>query len=157
MGVGGRVALVTARGRDLVERLTGATEGLLRLLLACVLAAVVAGCNGGTVDRHALTNDAATLDSIACEGALLAGDVARGRTTTYFAREQAEELRIQSSNFADALSRRKALPSILRRVREKAKHAAVLATVLQRLHDHPSDHRVGAAVAIRLKKLGGCP
>jgi hypothetical protein len=157
MGVGGRVALVTARGRDLVERLTGATEGLLRLLLACVLAAVVAGCNGGTVDRHALTNDAATLDSIACEGALLAGDVARGRTTTYFAREQAEELRIQSSNFADALSRRKALPSILRRVREKAKQAAVLAAVLQRLHDHPSDHRVGAAVTIRLKKLGGCP
>jgi hypothetical protein len=157
MGVGGRVALVTARGRDLVERLTGATEALLRLLLACVLAAVVAGCNGGTVDRHALTNDAATLDSIACEGALLARDVARGRSTTYFAREQAEELRIQSSNFADALSRRKALPSIVRRVREKAKHAAVLAAVLQRLHDHPSDHAVGAAVAIRLKKLGGCP
>ena len=41
------------------------------------------GCNGGTVDRHALTNDAATLDSIACEGALLAHDVARGRTTTW--------------------------------------------------------------------------
>ena len=81
MGVGGRVALVTARGRDLVERLTGVTEGLLRLLLICVLAVVVAGCNGGTVDRHALTNDAATLDSIACEGALLAGDVARRRTT----------------------------------------------------------------------------
>jgi hypothetical protein len=157
MGVDGRVALVMARGGDFVGRLTDVIEGSLRLFLACVLAAAVAGCNGGTVDRHALTNDAATLDSIACEGALLAGDVARGRTTTYFAREQAEELRIQSSNFADALSRRKALPSIERRVREKAKHAAVLATVLQRLHDHPSDHRVGAAVAIRLKKLGGCP
>jgi hypothetical protein len=117
---------------------------------------VVAGCNGGTVDRHALTNDAATLDSIACEGALLAGDVARGRTTTYFAREQAEELRIESSNFADALSRRKALPSIERRVREKAKHAAVLAATLQRLHDHPSDRAVGAAVASALKKLGSC-
>src|SRR5450432_1983143 len=115
MGVGGRVGLVTARGRDLVERLTGAIEGLLRLLLICVLAAVVAGCNGGTVDRHALTNDAATLDSIACEGALLAGDIARERTATYFAREQAEELRIQSSNFADALSQRKTLPSIVRR------------------------------------------
>lgn len=157
MGVGGRVALVTACGRDFVDRLTGVIGGLPGLLLICVLAVVVAGCNGGTVDRHALTNDAATLDSIACEGALLAGDVARGRTTTYFAREQAEELRIQSSNFADALSRRKALPSIVRRVREKGKQAAVLAGVLQRLHDHPSDHKVGAAVAIRLKKLGGCP
>jgi hypothetical protein len=157
MGVEGRVALARARGGDFVRRRTDLTERLLRLLLACVLVVLVAGCNGGTVDRHALTNDAATLDSIACEGALLAGDVARGRTTTYFAREQAEELRIQSSNFADALSRRKALPSIVRRVREKAKQAAVLAAVLQQLHNHPSDRVVGAAVAIRLKKLGSCP
>ena len=129
---------------------------MLRLLFICVLAVMVAGCNGGTVDRHALRNDAATLDSIACEGALLAGDVARGRTTSYFAREQAEELGIQSSNFADALSRRKTLPSIERRVREKAKHAALLAVTLRRLHDHPSDRAVGAAVARSLMKLGSC-
>ena len=70
--------------------------------MAIVAVLALAGCNGGTVDKHALTKDASTLDSIACEGALLARDVARGRTTTFFAREQAEELRIQSSNFADA-------------------------------------------------------
>ena len=121
-----------------------------------VAAALFAGCNGGTVDRHALTNDEATLDSIACEGALLAGDVARGRTTSYFAREQAEELQIQSSNLADALATRKALPSIERRVRAKAKHAAALAAVLRRLHDHPSDRTVGAETARTLRALGGC-
>jgi hypothetical protein len=126
------------------------------VLCICLVAFVVAGCNGGTVDRHALKNDSATLDSIACEGALLAGDVARGRTTTYFAREQANVLRIESSNFADALSQRKALPVIERQVRAKAKHAAALAVTLQRLHDHPSDHAVGAAVASTLKKLGSC-
>jgi hypothetical protein len=87
---------------------------------------------------------------------LLAGDVARGRTTTYFVREQAEELRIQSSNFADALSRRQTLPSIERRVRERAKHAGVLAATLQRLHDHPSNRAVGTAVAGALRKLGSC-
>jgi hypothetical protein len=157
MGVEGRSRVPRLAGGDPVGQLTGLTDALRGLLLACVLVVLVAGCNGGTVDRHALTNDSATLDSIACEGALLAGDVARGRTTTYFAREQAEELRIQSSNFADALSRRKALPSIVRRVREKASYAAVLAGVLQRLHDHPSDRAVGAAVANRLKKLGSCP
>jgi len=117
---------------------------------------MLAGCNGGTVDRHALKNDGATLNSIACEGALLASDVARGRTTTYFARVQAEVLRVESSNLADALSHRKTLPSIEQKVREKAKHAAVLAATLQRLHDHPSDRAVGAAVASRLKKLGSC-
>jgi hypothetical protein len=129
-----------------------------RRLIAPLLSAAVllAGCNGGTVDRHALTNDAATLDSIACEGALLAGDVARGRTTTYFAREQANVLRLQSSNLADALSKRKTLPSIEQRVRAKARHAAVLATVLERLHDHPSDHTVGAQVERRLRALGSC-
>jgi predicted outer membrane protein len=118
---------------------------------------VVAGCNGGTVDRHALTNDSATLDSIACEGALLAHDVARGRSTVYFAREQAEELRTQSANLADALSRRKTIPSITKKVRQKARDAAALAATLGRLHDHPSDRAVGTTVERRLKKMGNCP
>jgi hypothetical protein len=104
-----------------------------------------------------LTNDASTFDSIACEGALLAHDVARGRTTTYFAREQAEELRIQSSNFADALSRRQTVPQIERKVRAKAKEAAKLARTLGRLHDHPSSRRVGSAVERELKQTGNCP
>jgi hypothetical protein len=126
--------------------------------VALVAAALIlAGCNGGTVDRHALTRDASTLDSIACEGALLARDVARGRTTAYFAREQAEELRIQSSNLADALSRRKTVPGIEQKVRTKAKDAARLASTLQRLHDHPADQTVGAAVEHTLKKAGSCP
>jgi hypothetical protein len=129
----------------------------VKRLIAVVAASVLAGCNGGTVDRHALTNDASTIDSIACEGALLAHDVARDRTTTFFAREQAEELRLQASNFADALSRRKTLPEIEQAVREKAKEAARLASTLQRLHDHPADRSVGAAVERALKKLGGCP
>ena len=123
-----------------------------------VLGAIaLAGCNGGTVDRHALTKDASTLDSIACEGALLAHDVARGRTTVYFAREQAEELRIQSSNLADALSRRKTVAGIQQQVRQKAKDAARLASMLQRLHDHPADRSVGASVERALTKMGSCP
>jgi hypothetical protein len=124
-------------------------------LVAAALA--LAGCNGGTVDRHALRNDASTLDSIACEGALLAHDVARGRTTTYFAREQAEELQLESSNFADALSRRETAPGIEQKVRKEARDAARLASTLQRLHDHPSDRTAGALVGRMLTKMGGCP
>jgi hypothetical protein len=129
----------------------------MRVAAALAAAVVLAGCNGGTVDRHALTNDASTLDSIACEGALLAHDVARGRTTTYFAREQAEELHIQSSNFADALSRRKTVAGIEQKVRAKAKDAALLASTLQRLHDHPADKAVGVEVERALAKAGDCP
>ena len=129
----------------------------MRAVAAVAAVVVLAGCNGGTVDRHALTNDASTLDSIACEGALLAHDVTRGRTTTFFAREQAEELNIQSSNFADALARRKTAPGIEQKVRAKAKDAARLATTLQQLHDHPADKAVGAEVERALAKAGSCP
>jgi putative copper export protein len=31
-----------------------------RVIVLVVSVVIVAGCNGGTVDRHALTNDAAT-------------------------------------------------------------------------------------------------
>jgi hypothetical protein len=126
-------------------------------VVVMVAAFALAGCNGGTVDEHALRNDSSTLDSIACEGALLAHDVARGRSTRFFAREQAEELRIQSSNFADALSRRKALPQIERQVRAKAKRASKLASTLQRLHDHPTERTVGVSVERALEKMGNCP
>ena len=129
----------------------------MKPVLMAAAALVLAGCNGGTVDRHALTNDASTLDSIACEGALLAHDMARGRTTTYFAREQAEELHIQSSNFADALSERGTVPGLEQEVRRKAKDAARLAAMLRRLHDHPADEAVGADVERALTKMGSCP
>jgi hypothetical protein len=130
---------------------------LLRVLAIAASAALLSGCNGGTVDRHALTNDAATLDSIACEGALLAHDVAQGKTTANYTREQAEELKIQSSNLADALAKRHALPSIEKRVRAKAKEASGLAATLGRLQDHPSDREVAMMVERQLTKLGGCP
>ena len=53
----------------------------LRCLAVVLTAVVLAGCNGGTVDRHALTNDAATIGSINCEAWLLARAVARDRVT----------------------------------------------------------------------------
>lgn len=131
--------------------------GLARILAFAACATFLVGCNGGTVDRHALTNDAATLDSIACEGALLAHEVAQGKTTSNYTRGQAKELEIQSSNLADALASRPALPLIEQRVRAKAKVAAKLATTLRRLQDRPSDRDVAASVEQRLTKLGSCP
>jgi len=127
-----------------------------RLFAVAVASVVFAGCNGGTVDRHALTNDSATLDSIACEGSLLASDVSQGKTTTYYAREQAEELQIQSSNLADALATRRAVAAIERKVRKKSIDAARLAAILGRLHGAPSNRHASARIARQLKKLGGC-
>jgi hypothetical protein len=128
-----------------------------RRLILLLAALVLTGCNGGTVDRQDLTKDAETLDSISCEGALVADGVARGRTTVFYAREQAEELKVQSSNLADALSQRPAVASIEQRVRAKSRDAARVASILWRLHDHPSDSAVGAEVERALKKAGDCP
>ena len=129
----------------------------MRRLTSVVAVLALSGCNGGTVDRHALTNDAATLDSIACEGAIVANGVARGRTTVFFAREQAEELRIQASNLADALARRPTAAGLEARVRVKSREAARVAAMIERLHDDPSDRAAAAAVERALKRFGGCP
>jgi hypothetical protein len=129
---------------------------LLRALALAASAVLLAGCNGGTVDRHALTNDAATIDSIACEGALLAQNVAKGKTTSNYTREQAEELEIQSSNLADALAHRHALASIEQKVRANAREAAKLSAILGRLQGDPSDREVAATVEAQLRKIGGC-
>jgi hypothetical protein len=122
-----------------------------------ILAALaLAGCNGGTVDRHALTNDASTIDSINCEAWLLSGAVARDRVTTYYAREQAEELAVQAGNFADALARRPTATGLEQRVRAKAKDASLLASRLWKLHDRPADRDGARALAAAFRQAGSC-
>ena len=121
------------------------------------LAVVLAGCNGGTVDRHALTNDASTLDSIACEGALLAHDVSKGASTKYFARVHSDALRAQASHLADALSERPTSPGLERRVRAKAKDASAVASVLSRLHHNPTDRERAARAERALDRARKCP
>ena len=125
-------------------------------LLAVVAASFVAGCNGGKVDRHALTKDAATVDSIACEGALLARLVTRDDSVHLFTRVHADELRLQASNFAHALSQRDTVDRIEQRVRAEGRRAASVARELELLHRNPNDHQVSAAVAQRLEAIGRC-
>ena len=124
--------------------------------MAAAVALLGAGCNGGTVNRHALTNDAATLDSIACEGALLARLVAKGKSVHLFTRVQADELRLQASNLADALSERDTVVGLQSRVRAKGREAAGVARQLELLRQHPADRMVAQAVARRLDAIGGC-
>ena len=107
-------------------------------------------------DRHALTKDAATVDSIACEGALLARLVTRGDSVHLFTRVHADELRLQASNLADALSQRDTVDRIEQRVRAEGRRAASVARELELLHRNPNDHQVSAAVAQRLEAIGRC-
>jgi hypothetical protein len=129
---------------------------LVRTLALFAAAAVLAGCNGGTVDRHALTNDASTIDSINCEAWLVARAAARGDVTSYYAREQAEELHLQAANLADALGRRPTATGLKQRVRAKARDAAQLAALLQRLHDHSTAKAVSERLAQQFMRAGNC-
>lgn len=126
-----------------------------RAALLAVLVASLAACNGGTVDRHALKQDSEAIDSLACEGALLADDAGKGATTHNFVEVHAGELAQSASNFADALSERPTLTAIERDVRAEARKAGVIAGLLDQLKED-QDRPVAESLRDRLEKQGGC-
>jgi hypothetical protein len=118
-----------------------------RLASLAVLVFAVTGCNGGTVDTHALQRDAENVASLASEGGLLADDVSRGRSTKYFGRVHAKELSRKASNLEDALAERPTSPAITSDVRKLSKLAGKVSRELERLHLHPTDR--GVAVSLK--------
>jgi hypothetical protein len=117
-----------------------ATVALGLLLLS------LAGCNGGTVDRHALKRDAENVASLATEGELLATDVSNGRSTKYFVRVHAKDLSRAASNLEDALAERPTSPGITSDVRKLSKLAGKVSGELEQLHLHPTDRGVAASL-----------
>jgi hypothetical protein len=126
-----------------------------RAALLAVLVAALAACNGGTVDRHALKQDSDAIDSLACEGALLANDAGKGETTHNFVEVHAGELAQTASNFADALSERPTLPAIEREVRAEGRKAGQIAGLLDQLKEDP-DRPVAENLRDQLEQQGGC-
>ena len=135
---------------------TAANHLVVRLLvlLACI---ALAGCNGGTVDRHALANDGEAIASLACEGRLLARDVAGSDTTMRFAHVHAGELRQRASNFEDALSERPTVEGIEGSVRSQARKAGRIAGLLESVERAPDDEANARNVAASLQRQGDCP
>jgi hypothetical protein len=111
-----------------------------------LLVLALAGCNGGTVDHHALQRDAEKVGSLASEGQLLANDVSKGASTKYFARVHAKELSRAASNLADALAERPTSPGIEANVRKLSKLAAKVSRELEQLHLHPTDRATAEAL-----------
>jgi hypothetical protein len=111
-----------------------------------LLSLSLAGCNGGTVDPHALKRDAENVASLATEGELLANDVSKGRSTKYFVRVHAKELSRAASNLEDALGTRPTSPEITSDVRKLSKLAGKVSAELEQLHLHPTDRDVAASL-----------
>src|SRR3954452_20685737 len=91
-------------GTELVQirALLNGSAALRAAILLCLVCAFATGCNGGTVDDHALKRDAEKVSSLATEGGLLANDMSKGASTKYFARVHAKELSQAASDLADA-------------------------------------------------------
>jgi predicted outer membrane protein len=113
--------------------------------LALLLLALT-GCNGGTVDRHALKRDAEKVGSLATEGALLANDVSRGASTKSFARVHAQELSGAASDLEDSLAERPTSPGITADVHKLSKLAGKVSRQLEQLHLHPTDRTIAASL-----------
>jgi len=122
-----------------------------RALALCLSAAALAGCNGGTVDKHALKRDAEKVGSLATEGELLANDISKGASTKYYARVHAKELSQAASNLADALATRPIAPGIAPKVHKLSRLAAKVSSQLEQLHLHPTNRAVAKAMKQPLK------
>ena len=111
-----------------------------------LLLLVLSGCNGGTVDKHALKRDAEKVASLATEGELLANDVSKGRSTKYFVRVHAKELSGAASGFQVSLAKRPTSPGITAEVRKLSKLAGKVSRELDQLHLHPTDRNVAESL-----------
>jgi hypothetical protein len=134
-------------------------EPILRAVRGAALLAVtlvLAGCNGGTVDRHAFTKDGEAVDSLACEGALLAGDVASGDSTKFFTRVHAGALARRASNLEDALTERPTPAQIEPQVRALGRRAGRIADLLDQLHERPTDGTGARLLVSELSREGDC-
>lgn len=115
-------------------------------LLAVIGSLLIAGCGGGhTVGAHALSTQAASLQSLAAEGGLLAQDAASGRTTHVFIREHASELQRTASQVAASLAAARTEPGLEPRRRRLSTLATRISADLDRL---------GAASSAGQRSLG---
>jgi hypothetical protein len=117
-----------------------------RALALCLSVAALAGCNGGTVDKHALKRDAEKVGSLATEGELLAKDMSKGASTKNFARVHAGELSRAASDLSSSLASRPIASGIESDVHKLSKLAGKVSAELNQLHLHPTDRAVAKSV-----------
>ena len=118
---------------------------IARVALGLLVFALV-GCNGGTVDKHALKRDAEKVGSLATEGELMANDVSKGASTKHFVRVHAKELSGAAADFEDSLAKRPTSPGITSDVRKLSKLAGKVSRELEQLHLHPTDRDIARSL-----------
>jgi hypothetical protein len=99
-----------------------------------ILLLVAVGCGGGgKLDAAALSKHAASLQSAAAEGALLAGDAYEGRTTAIFTREHSADLHGVAQQVASSLTSARTSPDLQPELHELTRLARRVSADLARL------------------------
>lgn len=120
-----------------------------RLPLAILLLLVAACGGGGEVTAEALKKEAASIQSFAAEGALLARDVADGKSTVPFTRVHAGELAEKAAKLEkklDAASRLEAWA-------QAARLAGQVASTLEELERAPGDAEAARGAQHKLEAI----
>jgi hypothetical protein len=111
-----------------------------RVLLALSLLLVPAcGGGGGELSAEALVKEAESIQSFAAEGALLARDVADGRSTAPFTRVHAGELAKNAAKLEQTLEAAQAQPGVEDRLEQARILAHGVAVLLELLEKEPGD------------------
>jgi hypothetical protein len=117
---------------------------LARALLVVVALALLAGCGS----QNALDQQSKSLKALAAEGGLLAGNAARGRSTTVFTREHTGFLLKSARSSASTLARQTSAKG-----RQLARVAARVTDDLQRLQQSGSDRAEQRRVQSDLERI----
>lgn len=118
------------------------------LWLALVLVAASCG-GGGALSDKSLQTQAAAIQSLAAEGALVAGGAAEGRTTDVFVRVHSDDLLKEARKVQTKLASESAGGTLERKRQRAVRLAGRVADGLEQLHRAPGDR----ALAARLKSL----
>jgi hypothetical protein len=154
-GVLGQVGWVRAvAGRGTTRRCAGVAPYAMRtnLLLAVVvvgIAAVSSGC--GREARHQVRLSVEQIASISAEGALMADDLARGRTKTTYVRVHGNELSSQTEHEAEKLNDDPVTPDLRGRVQAAITLASDVGGAIDDLRTSPQDRRQARMVEHKLR------
>jgi hypothetical protein len=127
-----------------VNRPTGALLALLFLVLA--------GCGGGgTLDAEAFKREAEAIQSFAAEGALLARDVADGKSTAPFTRIHAGELAESAAKLEMTLATAEPMPAVEEKLAQSVALVKHVAETLKELEQSPGDAEAARRVQRELE------
>ncbi|MCA1689525.1 MAG: hypothetical protein LC720_03505 [Actinobacteria bacterium] len=118
-------------------------------MFASVLAASVAGC--GREPRHQVRVSIEQIASISAEGALMADDLARGRTKTTFVRVHGSELSAQAQHEAEKLNDAPVAPDLQGRIQAAIKLASDIGGAIDELRTSPQDRAQAREDQVKLR------